>query len=62
LNCAFLEPRPGCDRPDLSFTIDKPDEYLYAKGLAEQFPGLSFGLKNLIALADESLVVAETGY
>ena len=57
LNCAFLEPRPGCDRPDLSFTIDKPDEYLYAKGLAEQLPGLSFGLKNLIALADESLTV-----
>jgi len=58
LKCAFLKPRPGCDRPDLSFTVDKYDEYLHVKGLAGQFPDVSFGLKNLIALADESLAAS----
>jgi spore coat polysaccharide biosynthesis protein SpsF len=57
LKCAFLEPRPGCHRPDLSFTVDKYEEYLYAQGLAAQCPDMSFGLKNLIAFADESLTV-----
>ena len=56
LHCAFLAARSGLDRPDLSFTVDTLDEYLYAKQLADRFPNSTFGLKNLIAVADETVV------
>jgi spore coat polysaccharide biosynthesis protein SpsF len=52
LRCAMLEPRPGCSRPDLSFTVDTLDEYLYAREIAQQFGSTDFALKNLIAVAD----------
>jgi spore coat polysaccharide biosynthesis protein SpsF len=52
LRCAFLEPRPDCDRADLNFTVDTLNEYLYTRGIAQQLPTTDFGLKNLIAIAD----------
>jgi spore coat polysaccharide biosynthesis protein SpsF len=55
LKCAFLQPRPDCNRPDLSFTVDTYPEFLYSKGLAAQLPDKSFALKTLIAFADETL-------
>jgi len=54
LQCAFLEPRQGCDRPDLSFTVDTLDEYQYARRIAQKFPTTDFTLKNLIAVADQT--------
>ena len=56
LRTTFLKARPECARPDLTFTIDKLDEYLYTRGLAENFATIDFELKNLIAVADEALV------
>jgi len=53
LNCAFLDARPGCNRPDLSFTVDELHEYLYAREIAGAFNTIDFGLKNLIEVADE---------
>jgi spore coat polysaccharide biosynthesis protein SpsF len=52
LRCAFLDPRPECDRADLSFTVDTLNEYLYTRRIAQQFPTTDFELKNLIAIAD----------
>jgi spore coat polysaccharide biosynthesis protein SpsF len=54
LHCAFLEPRPACDRPDLSFAVDTLDEYLYAREIARRFPNPDFELESLIAMADSS--------
>ena len=56
LQCAFLDARPGSNRPDLSFTIDDLSEYLYVRRIAECFNTIDFGLKNLIEVADELLV------
>ena len=56
LRCAFLEARPDCKRPDLSFTVDTLDEYLYTRELAENFATIDFELKNLAAVADEAHV------
>ena len=56
LQCAFLDARPGCNRPDLSFTIDDLPAYLYVRRIAECFNTIDFGLKNLIEVADELLV------
>lgn len=58
LRCAFLAARTGCNRPDLSFTIDEPAEYEYVQQLAASLPGPNFLLKNLIEFADDSLAVA----
>jgi spore coat polysaccharide biosynthesis protein SpsF (cytidylyltransferase family) len=52
LRCAFLSPRPDGDRPDLSFTVDTLNEYLYVRDLAEEFVSADFALKDLIAVAD----------
>jgi len=49
----FLVARQDCGRPDLSFTVDTLDEYLYTRELAGQFSTIDFELKNLIAVADE---------
>lgn len=54
--CTFLESRPECRRPDLSFTVDHLVEYLYTREIAEQFPTTDFELKNLIAIADAANV------
>jgi len=56
LRCAFLEPREGCSRPDLSFTVDTYDEYRFVRDLAAEFTGGDFRLKNLIAAADTANV------
>ncbi len=53
LNCAFLDARPGCNRPDLTFTVDEVHEYLYSREIADAFNTIDFGLKNLIEVADE---------
>ncbi len=53
LNCAFLQPRPECKRPDLSFTVDERPDYEYIRILAGHLPTSDFGLKKLIAIADE---------
>jgi len=53
VDCAFLDARPGCKRPDLSFTVDELPEYLYARRIADCFDTIDFGLKNLIEVADE---------
>jgi spore coat polysaccharide biosynthesis protein SpsF len=54
LRCAFLEPRDGCNRPDLSFTVDTLSEYLYARNLAQELGSTDFALKNLIEVADSA--------
>ena len=54
LRCAFLGPPEGCNRPDLSFTVDTLDEYRYARNLAQQFPTADFALKSLIAVAERA--------
>jgi spore coat polysaccharide biosynthesis protein SpsF len=59
LRCAFLEPREGCNRPDLSFTVDTLDEYLYTRRIAQKFPTTDFTLKSLIAAADQNDVIAK---
>jgi len=56
MNCAFLAPRPDCNHPDLSFTVDEPGDYEYARLLFENLPDTDFELKNLIAVADEIAV------
>ena len=55
LTCAFLNAPPECRRPDLSFTVDTIDEYLYTRDLAERFSSVDFELKSLIDLADEHI-------
>jgi spore coat polysaccharide biosynthesis protein SpsF len=57
LRCAFLEPRPDCGRPDLRFTVDTLEEYLYTRELADQFPTTDFELKSLISVADAANVI-----
>jgi spore coat polysaccharide biosynthesis protein SpsF len=52
LRCAFLAPRPDCARPDLCFTVDTLDEYLYTREIADQFSTTDFELQRLIAVAD----------
>ena len=59
LRCAFLEPREGCDRPDLSFTVDTLDQYLYARRIAQKFPTTDFTLQSLIAVADQTDAIAQ---
>jgi spore coat polysaccharide biosynthesis protein SpsF len=53
VDCAFLEPRPGFNRPDLRFTVDELPEYLYVRRIVDCFDTIDFGLKNLIEVADE---------
>jgi spore coat polysaccharide biosynthesis protein SpsF len=53
LTCDFLDARQGCNRPELSFTVDTLDEYLYTREIAQHFATIDFELKNLIAVADE---------
>jgi spore coat polysaccharide biosynthesis protein SpsF len=53
LACASLEAPPLYARPDLSFTVDSLDEYLYTRRLAERFKTIDFDLKSLIEVADE---------
>jgi len=57
LRCAWLRPSPECDRPDLSFTVDYPEEYERVRDLGAKLPGPNFLLKELIALADTPIVV-----
>jgi spore coat polysaccharide biosynthesis protein SpsF len=57
LRCAYLRPRPDCDRRDLSFTVDHQNEYERVSELCERLPGPNFPLKDLIALADKPIVV-----
>ena len=56
LKCLFLQADFECRRPDLSFTIDELQEYLYTREIAGCFNTIDFGLKNLIEVADESPV------
>jgi spore coat polysaccharide biosynthesis protein SpsF len=56
LTTAFLEAEGPCRRPDLSFTVDTLDEYLYTRALADRFDTVDFELKSLISVADETLV------
>lgn len=55
LTCACLEAPAECSRPDLSFTVDTMDEYLYTRDLAERFSTVDFELTNLIEVADEHM-------
>lgn len=57
LRCAFLQPRAGYGRPELSYTVDHPAEYEFVRELCEKLPGPNFSLKDLIALADTPSVV-----
>jgi spore coat polysaccharide biosynthesis protein SpsF len=52
LRCAFLPAPDGCNRPDLSFTVDALDEYRYVREIALEFPSAQFELKKLIEFAD----------
>jgi spore coat polysaccharide biosynthesis protein SpsF len=58
LRTAFLQPPMECQRPDLTFTVDTLDEYLYAREIADQFATTDFELKELIAIADATVVGA----
>jgi len=60
LRCAFLPARPECSRPDLSFTVDTLDQYLYVRAIATELPSSHFQLKNLIAVADAADVRSRT--
>lgn len=60
VRCAFLPARTGCNRPDLSFTVDTPDEYRYVKSLAAGLPSEDFQLKKLIEFADQANVRARS--
>lgn len=53
MRCAFLESPAGLNRPDLSFTVDRLDEYERVREVAESFQTIDFGLKDLITVADE---------
>jgi spore coat polysaccharide biosynthesis protein SpsF len=53
LKGAFLQAPSGCNRPDLSFTVDELHEYLYTREIAGAFSDIDFRLKNLIEVADE---------
>ena len=57
LRCSFLQPRPGCGRPDLSYTVDQGPDYEYVRELCEKLPNPYFSLKDLISLADKPIVV-----
>ena len=57
LRCAWLRPGMGCDRPDLSFTVDHLHEYERVRELCSKLPSPNFPLKDLIALADTPIVV-----
>ena len=57
LRCAWLRPSPQCDRPDLSFTIDYPEEYERVRDLCSKLSGPNFLMKDLIAMADTPIVV-----
>jgi spore coat polysaccharide biosynthesis protein SpsF len=56
MKCVLLSPQPDCNHPDLSFTVDEPGDYEYARLLFENLPNNDFELKNLIAIADEIAV------
>ncbi len=56
LNCEFLNPEPVLNRPELNFTVDSLNEYLYVREIAETLPAGGFGLKEIIAVADDSRV------
>ena len=58
LRCLFLNPPGELARPDLSFTVDTFDEYLYARQLAESIGSANFELKTLAAVADAADVGA----
>jgi len=57
MRCAWLRSSAGCDRPDLSFTVDHLDEYERVRELCSKLPGPNFLLKDLIAIADTPIVV-----
>jgi len=57
LRCAWLRPRPECDRPDLSFTVDHLAEYERVRDFCSKLHGPNFLLKDLIAMADTPIVV-----
>ena len=59
LRCAFLPAGAECNRPDLSFTVDTLDQYLYVRAIAAELP-TQFQLKNLIAVADAADVRLRT--
>jgi spore coat polysaccharide biosynthesis protein SpsF len=56
LKTAMLAAPRECSRPDLSFTVDTLNEYLYTRDLAGHFSTIDFDLKNMIAVADEVCV------
>ena len=52
LGCAFLNAPRDVARPDMSFTVDRTEEYEYVEALCSRLPGPHFALKELLALAD----------
>lgn len=46
-----------CTRPDLSFTVDTPADYMRLKDLCARVPSPQFPLKDVILLADKTVVV-----
>jgi spore coat polysaccharide biosynthesis protein SpsF len=46
-----------CARPDLSFTVDTPADYMRIKDLCARIPSPQFPLKDVILLADKTVVV-----
>lgn len=55
LPTAFLPARLGVNRPDLSFTVDQPEDYWRVRDLAEYLRSPHFPLNKAIELADETV-------
>jgi len=53
LPTAVLPSQPGCNRPDLSFTIDRTTDYEYVCKLAARLRSPHFPLNKAIEIADE---------
>jgi len=56
LRCAFIASNPERGRPDLSFTVDEIEDYLFVRQLSETFTDTDFSLMELITVADELAV------
>jgi spore coat polysaccharide biosynthesis protein SpsF len=50
--CSMFKAPAGLDRPDLSFTVDRPEDYAWVSRLERYLPSPHFPLQKLLALAD----------
>jgi len=53
LRCAFLLSKVQSGRPDLSFTVDEMEDYVYVRHLSQKFEDCDFSVMELVSAADE---------